>query len=331
MSTVTEIPSLCEIPSETTLAERTLLYQYFKDTWAGCGTVVEIGPFLGGTTRAIALGMLQNPRLDATARFLTFDRFDDYYEPKRLRKTIEPLVASGSMSAGEADGLCATGNYLALFHAIHSRHDYGRLITPLASPMPDLPEEIDGSQALAVLRDDRDLTALFIDGCKSWAGTRYAMEFLLPRTRVGAPVIFQDFGWYTCFWISSFTHALEDVLELQQSVDATYIFTLKTAVSAETIAQRFARTPAEMGANFFRHASLALMRRSLGRRDVRGALIAQLHLVAALATIGRKPEAATILKRIDPRQYPPYARMISGACQSPTYRPGGRSILWTET
>lgn len=316
------------IPSETTPAERRLLYLFFRDRWAGAGHVVEIGPFLGGTTRAIALGMTANAALRPDARLHTFDRFASYYDPVQLRETVAPLVERGELDRAVADGLCRDGDFLALFHALHGPHPYHRLIAAHNSPLPDRPDEVAASTALDRLADETALGALFIDGCKSWASTQYAMSFLLPRTRVGAPVIFQDFGWYTCFWISSFTHALADVLEPETAADATYVFRLARAVSAADVRRRFAVTPQAMGRPFFRAAAARLMERSRARGDLRGELIAQLHHIAALATLDRRGDAAALLRALDVRRYAAFAGMIRGCIQSPTYRPGGERILW---
>jgi hypothetical protein len=319
---------LDQIPSETTPPERRLLYRYFRDRWAGAGHVVEIGPFLGGTTRAIALGMSANPALEAGARLHTFDRFASYYDPVQLRTTVAPLVERGVLDRAVADALCHDGDFLALFHALHGPNPYHRLIEAHNSPLPDRPDEVAGSTALDRLADETALGALFIDGCKSWASTQYAMSFLLPRTRVGAPVIFQDYGWYTCFWISSFTHALADALELETAADATYVFRLVRPVTAAEVRRRFALTPQAMGRPFFRAAAARLLETSTARGDRRGELIAHLHHVAALATLDRRADAAALLRALDVRRYAAFVGMIRGCIQSPTYRPGGERILW---
>jgi hypothetical protein len=319
---------LSEIPTETSLGERLLLFNYFQERWDGAGNVVEIGPFLGGTTRAIASGMAGNPRLTPGVELHTFDRFDEYYSAERLRETIEPLVRGGTFTCAQADDLCRVANFERLFHAIHQPHAYARLVRLHNSPLPDRPEEIDASTALSCLEGAGELGALFVDGCKSWASTHYAMKFLLPRMRPGAPVIFQDFGWYTCFWISSAVHALRDFLELETHVDATYVFRLRRPVTAAEVEKRFSRTPGEMSETFFRKAHAALFESSRRRGDLRGELTAQLHHIAALVTIGRKAEAAALLKKIDVQRYAADASMISGCLKSPTYGPGNKPILW---
>lgn len=321
---------LAEIPTETTPAERVLLWNLFREEWDGQGHVIEIGPFLGGTTRAIAAGMLANPRLSPTSRLHTYDRFGEYYSPESLRQMIEPLVRRGTFTSDEADRLSASGDFLQVFHAVHGAHPYAELICAHDFPLPDFPADVATAKTFDRFADDREIGALFVDGCKSWASTVYAMKYLLPRLRLGAPVIFQDFGWYTCFWISSAVYALRDVLEFHSRADATYVYRLKARLEPAEIARRLALTPAEMGPRFFQRAAEDLRQRSAASGDLRGELIAQLHHVAALITLGRKPQAAAILQKLEVRRYAAFAGMIRGCLKSPTYLPGNKPILWKE-
>lgn len=321
---------LGQIPSETTAGERRYLFDHFSRQWGGTGTVVEIGPFLGGTTRAIAWGMACNPRLGPDAVLHTLDRFDLYYSAAELRQTIEPMVREGVFTAAHADELCRGAGFERLFDAIHAPHKYGRLVHLHNSPLPDRPEEIDDSRSLDFLADTREISALFVDGCKSWASTHYAMKFLLPRLSPGAPVIFQDYGWYTCFWISSLTHALREFLTPESHVDCTYAFRLTRPITEGDVAKRFARTPVEMSETFFRKAATALIARSRQDLDLRAELIAHLHHIAALVTIGRRGAAVDLLKGLEVKRYAAFADMIRGCLKSPTYLPGGQQILWKE-
>jgi hypothetical protein len=96
---------LREIPSEATLRERRFLYHFFRQVWSGQNSVIEIGPFLGGTTRAIALGMRDNARLSPEAQLLTFDRFSQYYDVKTLMSRLEPLMARGVLTRHDFQNL----------------------------------------------------------------------------------------------------------------------------------------------------------------------------------------------------------------------------------
>ena len=72
---------LDSLPSETTPSERRFIYNYFAHWWPGEHDVLEIGPFLGGTTRAIGYGMLANHRRKPSTRLHTYDRFRLYIQP----------------------------------------------------------------------------------------------------------------------------------------------------------------------------------------------------------------------------------------------------------
>jgi len=66
------------IPSETTPAERRFLFGFASEMWSGANSLLEVGPFLGGTTRALALGMLANPRRQERCKLFSYDRFTGY-------------------------------------------------------------------------------------------------------------------------------------------------------------------------------------------------------------------------------------------------------------
>jgi len=92
------------IPSETTPSERRFLWQFFASIWDGAGDVLEVGPFLGGTSRAIARGMLDNPRYKG-GRLLTYDKFTNYHSEETLRSFLSPLVENGTIEAGLVESL----------------------------------------------------------------------------------------------------------------------------------------------------------------------------------------------------------------------------------
>lgn len=321
---------LNEVPTEATLGERMLLYKLFASAWSGAGLVVEIGPFLGGTTRAIACGMAQNPRRAPGAVLHTFDRFDCYYSAAQMRRTVQPMVEKNIFTAATADDLCRDLNFRRLFDAIHSPHPYAELVRLHDSPLPDTPAELPTAASFACIDDGTPISALFVDGCKSWTSTYFALLTLLPRLPAGAPVIFQDFGWYTCYWISAAAHALRDLFEFVSAVDTTYVFCTRRALHAEDIVQRLKPTPEAMGEAFFGQAATALLADSVRRQDLRGELVAKLHLVAALISLGHKRQAADVLKSINPRRYPAHVDMIAGCLKSPTYHSGSTPILWDD-
>jgi hypothetical protein len=50
------------------------------------------------------------------------------------------------------------------------------------------------------------------------------MREMVDNARIGAAFIFQDYGWFTCFWIPAFLALFESSFQLVASVDNTYAF-----------------------------------------------------------------------------------------------------------
>ena len=127
------------IPSETTKAERRLLYHFFRSVWDGKGSVLEVGPFLGGTTRAIALGMLHHPDRKPDTRLYTYDRFDSYYEGDELTSFVDPLFDKGLLKLKDREHIMKTASFEEIFHKVHEGHAYNELIQCTNGPLPDAP------------------------------------------------------------------------------------------------------------------------------------------------------------------------------------------------
>lgn len=318
---------LSQIPTETSLSERRLLYRLFREQWDGRGAVVELGPFLGGTTRAIAWGMWFNARRQAGASLETFDRFGDYHSEESLRSIVEPLVKANLLNVERADELCRGGSFETLFHEIHRPFEYAELLKVHTAALPDFPETIADSKALDPVLG-RPIGGVFVDGCKSWASTYYAMRQLLPAMDSGGLVIFQDFGWYTCFWISAIVYSLRQFLRFQECADATYVFELVRPPSQAEVESRCAIRPEDSGASYFREVANYFQHEARERDDLRGELIAHLHEIAALATIGEKAAAVEILKNLEVERFTPFLSMIEACVKSPTYLPGGKRVVW---
>jgi hypothetical protein len=47
----------------------------------------------------------------------------------------------------------------------------------------------------------------FIDGCKGWYGTKHFAREATTATTAKSWLIFQGYGWYTCFWLPSLVRA----------------------------------------------------------------------------------------------------------------------------
>ena len=309
------------IPSETSGAERRFLYRFFAHVWSGKGDVVEVGPFLGGTTRAIARGMLANPACSPDALLYTYDRFEEYYYGNELRAYVEPLVHGGFLDAAavEAIGGAASfedAGFYDLFSHIHRGTSYEHLLVVRNEPLPDAPEAV-GERVQ--LPDERHLSAFFVDGCKSWYATKYFLREALPRSSPGAHFLFQDYGWYTDFWIPAIVYLTRDALTLVSHVDQTYAFQL-TAPTADV--DRLVPDTAEgLGASALADAFDSLVDEASRRGDARAVVVHGIQGAAALAYVGAKDEARRrlgALARAHGRG--PHREAIAAARTNPTHR-----------
>jgi hypothetical protein len=316
-------PEILAVPSETTWEERTCLYNFFSTDWHGEGDVCEVGPFLGGTTRAIGMGMAANPRRTPASRLCTFDKFDGYYSSAALAEKLWPLIERGEIDPAVVSGSSDT-SFRNAFDAIHRGKAYASFLVTTSAVIPDVRDQQIIGTRFAV-DPSRPISAVFVDGCKSWYATKFVMSAIAARLEAGAHLIFQDYGFHTCFWIPAFVYAMRDVLALRWAVDYTYAFSLRAPFSAETIAERFADTPEEHGREFFDDVFLALIREADARGDVHGVVAACLQHAGVLAYLGCRREAEAQIVDLGTQTFAaPYKLEIGLALRSPTYRPDGR-------
>jgi hypothetical protein len=314
---------LDEIPSETSAAERRFLFTFFAGLWSGRGNVVEIGPYFGGSTRAIALGMCANPGRGADAKLFTYDRFHAYREPRELIRQLAVLFETGTLDADVKDDVRKSGSFGAVFDALHLPYRYGELIERRAEPLPDTPAERGGGEVLSLEEVERS-EAFFVDGCKSWYATKHFAREAASIASPGAWFLFQDYGWYTCFWLPSLVHSLGDLLALRFQVEGTYAFQLVGPLTGAEVDQRFPDVPDQVD---FDLIFSDLARDAVIRGDVRGSVMSQLQHAAALTYVGDVDTARRLIRKARRRhRFSGFRSLIDAAAVAPTYRPGGKKI-----
>ena len=181
-----------QIPSATSQAERRFLLRFASRLWDGRGDVFENGPLLGGTTRALALGMLASPRRGPTARLHTYDWFSTRVELDVKDSVWPSLVAHGLITEADAASI-DSGSFLQVYEAVHSGHDYSPLVRAHVGYLPGAPDDDPfGDPRFEPV--DRQLSLVLVDGCKSWYGSRFWLERMAGRMPPGSHVIMQDYG-----------------------------------------------------------------------------------------------------------------------------------------
>jgi hypothetical protein len=169
---------------------------------------------------------------------------------------------------------------------------------------------------------------VFVDGCKSWYGTKHWIEHTCAQIPVGSHFIFQDYGWYTCFWLPALIGVLPEHFRLVAHVDDTYAFELLQPITAADVDARFPDTPAEFGRDAFAELFGRLLADAGWRGDPHGTIALSIQHAGALATMGYKDEArARIAALLDRPEHSWYAGYIRRALASPTYTPEGPITL----
>jgi hypothetical protein len=315
-----------QLPSAASANERRFLLRFAGRLWDGDGDVFENGPLLGGTTRGLALGMLANPRRREGALLQTHDWFSSRVPLDLPPNVWEHLVAHGLITQDHVAEMERSGSFQALYDHLHSGQDYSPLVRSHEAYLPghrgDVPAH---GEAVYRAPEGREFSLVFVDGCKSWYGTKHWLVETCQAIRPGSHVVFQDYGWYTCFWLPALHAVLEDHFRLVAYVDDTYAFQLVNALDPATVEERFPDTPAEFGRDAFDDTFLKLGIDAGVRSDVHAMVSLTIQHAGALAYIGLLDEArehiAGMLGR--PEFFPFRARFIAPALESPTYTPDG--------
>jgi hypothetical protein len=292
--------------------------------------VVEIGPFLGGTSRAIALGMRANPRYQS-GRLLTYDRFQFYYGPTELKEFLDPLVKKGVLKQASMDKMGAEASFMNIFKEIHQAHDYGRILDPIHRPLPETVEEVAEGGPWFALENGIDCSAFFVDGCKSWYGTKYFMMECCRVAQPGACFIFQDYLMHTCFWLPAFVACFPDRFRLVCHVDHTYAFQLVKPLAPEHIAATYPDQAESLSPETVKKMFDAVRSYADRRGDREAILKHALQYGAALAYIGQPDAARKLFAEVAKSPMAAgFEGVVQKASRTPTYRPnkaGGEPVL----
>jgi len=321
------------IPSQTTRFEREFLFWFFSRVWDGHGPVCEVGPWLGGTTRAIAEGMLANPRCGGDARFWSFDKFENYTSAEVLRQIGAPLVEKGLMAEAEVLRCAETRDFMELFRALHRGRRYMDGLLQVERRV--LPHEegakLGEEQELVISEWAPRFPAVFVDGCKSWYSTRFFMKQVAAVAKPGDWIFFQDHLWRTCYWLPCFTWLMRDALEPCFQAGTTLCLRWTRKVEP---AELDARMPAAIGPDdalwllrlFAEYGNLALER---GNQELAFAL--KLQATSAMTAIGERALANQLLLSTarETFAFDPWRR-ISESLVKPTYDAHGCPIELNE-
>lgn len=282
---------LNEVFSMAFPTEKYFLYNFFRHVWNGRGDVMEIGSYLGSTTRAILMGMSEN-RSAHNPRFTTVDRFFCDSVPS-LKKHFIKLHDDYKTSDESMRDVEEKNDWHQLFKEVHEQGPGADFLNIIRAVLPDtyddpfpesLQKEIDRTEGLGVL---------FIDGFKSWVAIKLTMKKLISKLNPGSYIIFQDYGWPMGFWHPCFIETFKMFFKPAILVDDTHAFEYVGGLDEKTI-DLFPDHPTDWPAEKYKCIYQDLTTQAFDKNDTKSLLNYSLQLGTALAAIGHEQEGEAI-------------------------------------
>lgn len=192
------------IPTMISEEEKQYLYWLGEGVWSGAGSIVEIGPWLGGSTVCLAKGMRASGN-DAHKQLKVFDNF--------IWREFMSSRADVALAPGESFHR----------HFLDNMKDLDGIVDSYARALPD--EEISADAEASAKRYseneqvpmfngkecDGPIEILFIDGAKSWKGIRHLMNTLVHNLVPGTSLLVcQDYKYWGCYWVPLFLAGIKE-------------------------------------------------------------------------------------------------------------------------
>jgi len=218
------------VPIMVSRAEQRYLFWLTRTQWRDEGHVVEIGPWLGGSTLCLARGMEQaHPA--ARHRLHAFDNF----AWRAFMGRFAPLPL-------------ADGESFERFFLQNVAEQRARIVAhTLALPDETIPGDAEaagvrgeaGPSAPPFAWDAREpIEILFVDGAKSWRGMRWLLKTTAPSLRAGRTLLVcQDFKHWGSSWVPLMMARFREALELVHVVrrGSTATFRLRAPLAAASV------------------------------------------------------------------------------------------------
>jgi len=196
------------IPTMISPEERRYLYWLGSRAWTGAGHIVEMGPWLGGSTVCLAAGMAASGR-DARSKLHVYDAFvwRDYMSDR----------SPHNLESGES--------FESLFR--ENVREYEDVIVVNRATLPD--ESVsndsfaeatrvgeDGRASPVAWRSGEPVEILFVDGAKSWSGFISLLKTFTPHLLANQSLlVLQDYKSWQAYWVPAIAELLSAHLALE--------------------------------------------------------------------------------------------------------------------
>lgn len=282
-----------DIPTMISPEEKQYLHWLGSSAWQGKGLVVEIGPWLGGSTWCLAAGM-QSSRNRTSKRLVVYDNFI----------WREFMSERAMLNLGPGD--CFQTEFLKNVSKFDS------VVDSYKRTLPDevIASDLDAQSKRYVADEDVELfqgvagsesvEILFVDGAKSWLGLKHLLQHVYDRMIPDCSMIVcQDFKYWGNYWVPMMTSLLRDYMQPVHNVVSSTTVTFRLV---EPIPQNILEALPNHIADVPTNDALAAidsacdMLRDHG--DVPGSANVELGKVMLLTHQGRLDSAVTIFREV---------------------------------
>lgn len=273
-----------EIPSEVSMQEKYFLYWLARE-WTKEGLIVEIGPFLGSTTRALAQGVFDSG--DTTKKVITIDRFGNYYN--------SDIMASKGVYDCTLDETTNMPNFFNSFLKYHQDKSYFSCIEVYNHEISD---NSSMTTDMSFIFQGRPIGCLFIDGCKSWFSLIDVFSNILPFLEHDSYVVFQDYKRVSCFWIPIFVAFFSKNFSHICSVASTSVFKYKQKLRPQQLLDVFKDSPFAHDRDFILNIFDCLILEHREKLPTKNPIYLILQKASFLSFIGEKQVANHVINSL---------------------------------
>ena len=182
------------IPTMITSEEKSYVYWLTREEWSGVSDVVEVGPWLGGSTWFLASGMEAN-RHASGAKLHVIDDFR--WRPFMAERARLPLAPGASFRSYFERNLKAKRKLLVI-HEAALPDDRSLALVDEGGHIASDP----GLPVFSGVSIPGQIGIVFVDGAKSWSALLHLLRELAPRFIPGETVlVFQDFQYWLAYWV----------------------------------------------------------------------------------------------------------------------------------
>ncbi|MHC4421663.1 MAG: class I SAM-dependent methyltransferase [Planctomycetota bacterium] len=278
------------IPTMISAEERSYLHWLAGRTWTGQGHIVEIGPWLGGSTYCLASGMRHNTHR-GDRRLHTFDDFEwREFMSSRADVSLQP-------------GDCFLEEFRKNLGGFEDLLVVHRQVIPDDLPEWDVLFDRATETGLDTLtwHDDEPVEILFIDGAKSWGSMIHVLRELGELFLPGATLLVcQDYKYWGEYWTALLMEHLSDHVSLVHNLTwNTVTFRVTSPLSRDRIEALPALSQISIAEGLSRLDTAAARIGNTG--DPLGALIMESTKIRFLAHRGERDAAREVFERLESR------------------------------